>query len=209
MTGYTSRQGKVYTLQLEGWSNLLMRGKRGLPMHNHPFTLVRARLLDAQGQALFPRPLWLIVLGERRSQLSLLDTWQAYEQRVDLQHFFRFGKQKLLVAAYQTPLVEPEENWWQLVQLAYVQLFLARDLAEVMPRPWEKSLVKAVQSEIASPAMVLRTFDRIISQFGTPAQAPKPRGKSPGRATGANPGPRKRQPVIKKGKTGQKVPIAA
>ena len=178
-------------------------------MHNHPFTLVRARLLDAQGQSVFQRPLWLIVLGERRHELSLLDTWHAYEQRVDMEHFFRFGKQKLLVAAYQTPLVEHEENWWQLVQLAYVQLFLARDLAEVMPRPWEKSLVKAVQREIASPAMVLRAFGRIISQLGTPAQAPKPRGKSPGRAKGEKPGPRKRQPVIKKGKTGQKLPAAA
>lgn len=206
MTSYTSRRGKLHTLHLEGWSNLLMRGKRGLPMHNHPFTLVRARLLDAEGRSVFQRPLWLIALGERRHELSLLDTWNSYEQRVDMEHFFRFGKQKLLLVDYQTPLVEHEENWWQLVQIAYVQLFLARDLAEVMPRPWEKSLVKAVQSEIASPAMALRAFGRIISQIGTPAQAPKPRGKSPGRTAGEKPGPRKRHPVIKKG---QKVPIAA
>jgi len=206
MTSYTNRRGKLYTLHLEGWSNLLMRGKRGLPMHYHPFTLVRARLLDAQGRSVFQRPLWLIALGERRHELSLLDTWNSYEQRVDMEHFFRFGKQKLLLADYQTPLVEHEENWWQLVQIAYVHLFLARDLAEAMPRPWEKSLVKAVQSEIASPAMALRTFGRIISQIGTPAQAPKLRGKSPGRTPGEKPGPRKRHPVIKKG---QKVPIAA
>ncbi len=206
---YTSRRGNSYTLHLEGWHNLLMRGKRNLPMHKHPFTLVRARLLDADGQPVFKRPLWLIVLGERRHQLSLLDIWNSYEQRVDMEHFFRFGKQKLLLADYQTPVVEHEENWWQLGQLAYIQLYLARDLAETLPRPWEKGLFKTIQNVVASPAMVLRAFERIISQIGTPAKSPKPRGKSPGRVKGQKPGPRKRHPVIKKGKKGQKLPASA
>jgi hypothetical protein len=209
ITTYTTRRGKTYTLHLEGWHDLLMRGKRDLPMHKHPFTLVRARLLDDEGQPVFKRPLWLMALGERRHELSLLDMWDAYEQRVDLEHFFRFGKQKLLLDDYQTPVVEHEENWWQLVQLAYMQLYLARDLAEALPRPWEKHLLKAAQSAIASPAIVLRAFARIISQIGTPAKAPKPRGKSPGRAKGQKPGLRKRQPVIKKAKTGRKSSAAA
>lgn len=206
---YTSRRGKRYTLHLEGWHNLLMRGKRNLPMHQHPFTLVRARLLDAEGKPVFKRPLWLIALGQRRHQLSLSDLWYSYEQRVDLEHFFRFGKQKLLLAAYQTPVVEHQENWWQIVQVAYIQLYLARDLAETLPRPWETALFKAAQSALTSPALVLRTFDRIISQIGTPAKPPKPRGNSPGRAKGQKPGPRQRHPVIKKDKKGQKSPVAA
>ena len=208
-TDYTSRRGNRYTLHLEGWHNLLMRGKRGVPMHQHPFTLVRARLLDAEGKSVFKRPLWLIALGERRHQLSLFDLWHSYEQRVDMEHFFRFGKQKLLLVDYQTPIAEHEENWWQIVQLAYLQLYLARDLAEALPRPWEKGLFKAVQDVVASPAMVLRAFERIISQIGTPAKPPKPRGKSSGRAMGKKPGLRKRHPVIKKAKPGQKSPAAA
>lgn len=209
ITSYTSRRGKSYSLHLEGWHNLLMRGKRNLPMHKHPFTLVRARLLDTAGKPVYTRPLWLIVLGERRDELSLLDNWNSYEQRVDMEHFFRFGKQKLLLDDYQTPIVEHEENWWQIAQLAYVQLYLARDLAEMLPRPWEKGLFKAVQSVVASPAMVLRAFERIISQIGTPAKSPKPRGKSPGRAKGQKPELRKRHPVIRKGKKEQKSPAAA
>ena len=209
LTDYTSRSGKSYTLHLEGWHNRLMRGKRNLPMHKYPFTLVRARLLDAEGNPVFKRPLWLIARGEQRHKLSLFDIWNSYEQRVDMEHFFRFGKQKLLLADYQTPIVEHEENWWQLVQLAYIQLSLARDLAEVLLRPWEKGLLKTVQSAVPSPAMVLRAFERIISQIGTPAQSPKPRGKSSGRAQGEKPGPRKRHPVIKKAKKGQILPVAA
>ncbi len=209
ITDYTSRRGKRYTLHLEGWHDLLMRGKQGMPMHQHPFTLVRARLLNEEGKPVFKRPMWLIVLGEQRYELSLLDTWNSYEQRVDMEHFFRFGKQRLLLNDYQTSVGQHQENWWQIAQLAYVQLYLARDLAEMLPRPWEKHLLKTAQSNIASPSMVLRAFERIISAIGTPAKTPKPRGKSPGRAKGEKPGLRKRHPVIKKAKPGQKLPAAA
>lgn len=204
-TTHTSRRGRTGTVRIEAWDPLLMRGKQDYPMHQHPFTLVRIRMLDAAGRPAFKRTIWLVVVGKRRHELSLLQVYQAYRQRYDLEHFFRFGKQRLLLASYQTPDVEHEENWGQLVQLAYVQLWLARSVAETMPQPWERYLPKP-QSGVASPSTVQRDFGRIIRRIGTPAAAPKPRGNSPGRAKGVRPQPRKRYPVVKKGK---KVPIAA
>ena len=202
-TTFTNRKGRVYRVQLEGWHDLLMRGKEGLPMHKHPFTLIRARVLDEEGNPVFKRTLWLIVIGERRHELSLVEAWEAYGQRYDVEHYFRFGKQRLLMASYQTPDVEHEENWMQIVALAYMQLWLARDLAEALPRPWERYLPEA-KSETASPSTVQRDFGRIIRQIGTPAEPPKPRGKSPGRVKGERQQPRKRHPVIKKGKKASK-----
>jgi len=32
-------------------------------MHEHPFTLVRARVLDADGDPVFKRDMWLITIG--------------------------------------------------------------------------------------------------------------------------------------------------
>ena len=142
--------------------------------------------------------MWLLALGPRREELSLHDIWQAYRQRFDLEHFFRFGKQRLLMNAYQTPDVDYEENWWQIVCLAYTQLWLARSQAETLLRPWERYLPQP-EAGITSPAQVQRDFGRIIGQIGTPAQAPKPRGYSPGRRQGDQPEGRPRQPVIKKG----------
>ena len=142
--------------------------------------------------------MWLLVSGERREELALIAIWQAYRQRVDLEHFFRFGKQRLLMNAYQTPNVDYEENWWQLIALAYTQLWLARSLVDALPRPWERYLPRP-EGQIAAPARVQRDFGRIIQQLGTPAQAPKPRGIPPGRAPGYQPARRTRQPVIKKG----------
>jgi hypothetical protein len=117
-TTFTSRQGQLYTVQLQGWSSMRVRGAQGVAMHPHPFTLVRARVLDAAGQPIHQRAMWLLVIGARRAELSLVDIWDAYRQRYDLEHFFRFGKQRLLLTACQTPDDRREENWWQIVQLA-------------------------------------------------------------------------------------------
>jgi hypothetical protein len=82
-----------------------------------------------------------------------------------------------------------------IVALADTQLWLARHVAESLPLPWERYLPEA-ESKTASPSTVQRDFGRIIRQIGTPAQPPKPRGKSPGRAKGEQPPPRKYHPVV-------------
>jgi len=196
-TTYTGQRGRTFTVHLEGWYNLLMCGTKDLPMHPHPFTVLRVRVLDEQGQLISPRPMWLIVFGARRHELSLLDAWQAYSQRYDIEHFFRFGKQRLLTTAFQTPVTEHEENWWQIGQLAYVQLWLGRSSSSALPRPWERYLPSTPEAD-ATPSAVQRDWERVTRQIGTPAAAPKPRGKSAGRAKGARPPRRQRCPVIKK-----------
>jgi hypothetical protein len=197
-TTLTTRKGRTYRVLLEGWHDMLMRGKKNLPMHQHPFTLIRVQVLDERGCPVFKHTMWLIAIGERCNELSLVEAWKVYNQRYDEEHYFRFGKQRLLMASYQTPDVEHEENWMQIVALADGQLWLARDLAQSLPRPWERYLPKA-EGKTASPSTVQRDFGRIIRQIGTPAEPPKPRGKSPGRAKGEQQQSRKRHPVIKKG----------
>jgi hypothetical protein len=131
--------------------------------------------------------------------LSLSDIYHAYVQRFDLEHFFRFGKQKLLLADFQTPATDREEKWWQLVHLAYAQLWMARHVAHGLPRPWERSL-PTMRSRRISPTLVQRDFARIIRQLGTPAQPPKRRGYSPGRRKGTKLTPRPRLKVVVKGR---------
>ena len=174
---YTTRRGRPLTVEIKAWRNLLMRGTRQYPMHDHPFTLIRMEVTDAAGKPIFSRPLWLTVIGESRDQLSLRNVWEAYRQRYDVEHFFRFGKQKLLTIAYQTPVVSHEENWWQFTQLAYVQLWLARNLAISLPKPWERHLSSLKTGE-ASPSMVQRDFGRIIRTIEPTLEMPKRRGNT-------------------------------
>ncbi len=118
-TTFTSQRKVTYQVEIQAWHNLLMRGKKDIPMHQHSFTLVKIRWYNPLGEALFQKPLWLIVMGDRRVELTLLDIHQSYLQRYDLEHFFRFGKQKLLLDKFQTPDDKHEENWWRLVFLLF------------------------------------------------------------------------------------------
>ena len=204
-TSLTTHKGRTYRVELEAWDDKLMRGKKDLPMYQKPFTLIQVRVLAEDGQPVFKRPLWLIVMGERRQELSLVEAWEAYVRRYDVEHFFRFGKQRLLMASYQTPEVDHEENWLEIVSLAYMLLWLARELAEALPRPWEQYLPQR-DGQVASPSGVQRDFERIIREIGTPAQPPKPRGNSLGRTQGTRMPRRERHPVIKKS---QKIPEKA
>lgn len=197
----TSRRGNHYQVDIRAWHNMIMPGKVKpvrIRMHRYPFTLVRICMLDEGGKPRFKHPLWLLVVGPRRFDLSLEHIYQAYSQRSDLEHFFRFGKQKLLLADYQTPDLEREERWWHLAHLAYLHLWVAQDIAASSPRPWERNLTQHKVKKI-TPTLVQRDFERLISQFGSPAKAPKPRGKSPGRKKGFRLPPRTRHKVLKKG----------
>ena len=76
--------------------------------------LIQILVTDESGKQVWRRPMWLSVFGQLRHQLSAENSWQAYRQRYDLEHFLRFGFPKLLMTAFQTPEVDHEENWVQL-----------------------------------------------------------------------------------------------
>ena len=198
-TSYQTQKGRKIDVTLTAWHNLLMRGSKALPAHQCPFTLLRIVSMDAEGNTIF-KPMWLIVMGERRSEISDLQSVQSYRQRFDLEHTFRFKKQNLLLSDFETPDVAHEQNWVYLVMLAYVQLWAAHALAVALPRPWERNLQPDSEARI-SPSKVQQDWNRIISQLGTPAAAPKPRGKSPGRQLGQTQTARTRFSVVKKGKS--------
>ena len=95
-----------------------MRGGKNNPMHQCPFTLLRIESSDPSGKLVF-KPMWLIIIGERRGELSPLVAYQAYRQRFDLEHSFRFQKQNLLLTAFETSEIEHEQSWVQFVMLSY------------------------------------------------------------------------------------------
>lgn len=137
---WRSRSGKEYKVIIECWQDMLLRGSKDFRSSRHPVNLIRITVVDQQDKRVFKRPLWLSIFGERRREISLTDAYMNYIARYDIEHFFRFGKQKLLLDSYQTPEVAHEELWWRLCLLAYVQLYLARTLVPMLPQPWERYL---------------------------------------------------------------------
>lgn len=164
-------RGKRYQVDIKCWYDRIRRGTKTFKGYEHPFHLVQCVLTDAQtGQRIYQRPLWLAVCGQRRDNLPLDQVFQSYDQRYDLEHYFRFAKQHLLIDTFQTADVEHEQNWWQMAQLAYLQLYLARTEITALPHPWERydPQYQVVQKE-ASPSQIKKCFDLVLDQIGTPA----------------------------------------
>lgn len=163
-----------------------------------PFTLVKVTTYNADGQLRFKRPVWLIVSGHRR--LPAKQARKAYRRRPVGEHLFRFVKRHLLFEAAQMGSVEQDERWSTVVGLAYWNLYVNRDIVGRSVRPWERYKPIPPVGQPASPSQARRSFGRLLPELGTPASAPRPRGKSPGRAKGDRPQPRKRFKVVYKGK---------
>ena len=197
----TMPQGKRRTVVLKTWHDMLVRGHDDFRADEHPFTLIRVTILNSDGAEVYSKPLWLMAQGKHRCELSARQIFESYRQRSDIEHYFRFGKQRLLLDKSQTADTEHEENWWQIALLAYVQLYLAKEASQHLPHDWERYLPQHQRTDVLpSPSHVQRDFSRILDEIGTPAAAPQTRGIPPGRQKGERQKPRPEQAVIYKGK---------
>jgi hypothetical protein len=184
-------------VQLQAWSGLHSlppqhagRGTRG------PRPLVRGTLIRLEVDHLprptkTPEPLWFFWSAPTPPDLAVL--WQAYCARSSLEHPFRFFKQTLQWTTPQLRMPEAADRWTWLLLLAYVQLRLARDQVADIRLPWQPSLAP----DRRTPARVRRGFSSLLAHLGTPACAPKPCGRSPGRPTGKRSPPAQRFPAVK------------
>jgi hypothetical protein len=139
-----------------------------------------------------PQMLWLWWAGAGTPDLDLL--WRSYVRRFDLEHTLRFCKQSL---GWTTPRVrhpEQADRWTWLVIAAYTQLRLARPWVADRRLPWERPLAQGM----LTPCRVRRALSALLPLVGTPARAPKPCGRSPGRPKGSRSGHATRFPVLKK-----------
>jgi hypothetical protein len=156
----------------------------------HPMQLILVERLDAQGNCRTGKPVWLVWVGESMPPLDQI--WQLYCRRFGVDHWFRFAKQRLHWTLPNLSTAKQAERWSDLMPLLTWQLWLARDLVGDRPLPWQKP-----QTHL-TPGRVAQSMSALFTQLGTPAQVPKPRGKSPGWIKGQPRTPRVRAPIVKK-----------
>lgn len=140
-----------------------------------------------------PDPLWLGYL-EGHSAYPLQEVWSWFDYRWPIEPSIRFRKQYLCGTLPYFQESEACDRWMDLVDIAYWQVFLARQLVSDQPLPWQKA------QALLTPGRVLRRLGIIFAQIGTPAQPPQPRGKSSGWPTGRPRTRPKRYKVTKRGK---------
>ena len=160
-----------HPIEVAAWANLHYKQCRQLPV-----TVIRVIRHGATGKKRDPRVSWFV--------------WPTYRRRYSQEHGFRFEKQDLLWTAPRLHTPEQFQRWTDIVAAARNQLVLARDTVAAQRYPWE------AQTRSATPRQVRRAMNQILTQLGTPAQPPQPRGKSPGRRRGTKVKPAQRYAVV-------------
>jgi hypothetical protein len=186
------------TVTVQAWAGLHPK------QHRHPGhgsggprpivrgTVIRVAVERIPAKTRPPKVLWLWWAGPGELDLDL--AWRAYTRRFDLEHTIRFAKQTL---GWTTPRLRhpaQAERWTWLVVAGYTQLRLARTVVADQRLPWERPRPPGQ----LSPYRVRRGVSRLLCALGSPAAAPKPAGRSPGRPKASRRGPAARHPAIKK-----------
>jgi len=186
-------------VRVRAWSGLHPKTRRAAERYGSGSAAVRGTVILVEVERLpsgerrrQPKKLWLWWQGEGEPDLNLL--WRSYCRRFSVEHAIRFVKERLGWVRPKVRHPEQADRWTCLILAAYAQLLLAREVVADRRLPWEKPLA----AEKLTPYRVLRSFVTLMPVLGTPAAAPKPRGRSPGRPKGSLSGPAKRYPAIKK-----------
>jgi len=182
---------KGHAVEVTWWTGLHLPKARHLEV-----TVIRVLRHQATDRPRDPRESWFLWDGS--ADVCLPEMALGYRRRYSQEHGYRFEKQGLLWTQPRLRTPEQFERWSQVVAIVHNHLVLARPQVQAELRPWETS------QRPASPQQVRRAITKIVAQLGTPAQPPKPRGKSPGRQKGARVRPAPRYPVVYKSKPGPK-----
>lgn len=186
----TDDQGQALTVRC--WGQLHLKVCRDVPI-----TAICLTRAGAAGTKRDPRDTWFWWLGGQPLP-PLAELARLYPRRFGVEHGYKFDKGDLLWTAPHLRTPEQMERWTAVVSAVHNEIGLARDLVQAQRLPWD------APTRPLTPRQVRRGLGRIIAQVGTPAAAPRRRGKSPGRPRGAIISPAPRCPVIRKDPSGRR-----
>jgi hypothetical protein len=167
-------------VRIDVWTDLHVAGAPEVPLR-----VVRVQAERLPHARRPPQTLWLAWIGgPLPADLSAL--WRWYMRRFTVEHAFRFFKQTLGWTTARPRAPAAADRWSWLIAAACWQLWLARPLVSEVRLPWER---RRRSGAMTTPGQLHRQFTGILIRMGTPARAPHPRGKSPGRQPGQRPPP--------------------
>ena len=206
--------GRELRVRLRRWNDKMWRSKQGHNMHNKPFDVLVVEITDAaSGNPVFENPIWFSLHGVRKDEVSAETAYEGYRHRYGIEPAFRFEKQQLMLEKYQPLNVQRFDNWLFIVLLSFWLLFTASDEVQYVPKKWQKyplGAAEKVREQTArwTPARTKAAATALFCTFDpTPFLPQKCKKVPPGRQKGDVQVPRKRYPIVKKGKKKEKIKI--
>jgi len=175
------------------WGQVRLRAWSGLHAKQDAdteFTVLQAAVHCQRDKR--PDPIWLGFIGA--APYTIQDVWLWFDHRWSIEPSIRFRKRRLYWTLPAFQASERCDHWTRLTELAYWQLFLAREMVRDRPLPWQKAQTKL------TPGRVLQSMAPLFAQLGSPTCPVKRRGKSPGWTKGRKRSPPPRYKVVKRGK---------
>jgi hypothetical protein len=204
-----TKKGRHLTVHLWRWNSIMIRSKDGNNMKDKPFDLIAVRVLDAQTQErLFSQDMFIALNGKQKTDVTTEQGYDSYRHRYDIEPYFRFAKQKLMLQELQTPDVEHFDNWLLTVSFATWLLYAASTETRFRPRKWEKYLPESKQAKTAqqlSIAQARKSAQDLFLTFDQEPFKPKKSKKGKGRQKGDKQTPRIRYRVLKKSTKASKI----
>jgi DDE superfamily endonuclease len=178
--------GKV---RLERWQDLHEIRSRDVP-----YDVLRASIHLEYKRP--PQALWLVWQAPptipTEIRLNAETLWRAYIARWPVESGIQFRKETLNWTLPRFQSKETCDRWTELIAIATWIIFLARNIVEDTPLPWQK------RQRRLTPQRVQQSLRPIFALIGSPARPPKQRGKPPGWRKGRHRTPKASHPVVKK-----------
>jgi hypothetical protein len=152
------------TVTLRAWANLHDRTAA-----DQPFGVVRATVHEERATP--PEALWLSWHGPPQPAERV---WRAYGARWTVEPSIAVRKQQLHWTQPAVQTLGAMQIWTVLVSLAIWMLWLGRELVADCRLPWQR------EQTAKTPGRVAAGWAALFAELGTPARAPRRRGKAPG-----------------------------
>ena len=186
-------------IEARGWQDVRQKGWAAQPL-----TLYQVMEYRADGQARYKRPLWLLFVAGQSVKVAApvvaaptpRQAEAIYDERFSIEHAIRFSKQELGLVSGQFNSVAAEgreQTWVELVATVYWLLWALRAVADEHKATWPAWW----RSRKLTPGAMRRLAAGLFLGLEWRKPEVKPRGKSPGRATGATQEPRTRFKVYR------------
>jgi hypothetical protein len=143
--------------------------------------------VKAPGTRRKPKVLWLGWVGAEPPERW----WSLYARRYPIDHWYRFAKRRLHWTLPMLSTPEQCQRWSDLMPLMTWELWLARPIAEDCRLPWQRA-----QTQL-TPGRVCQAWQGILARIGTPTEACRSRGRSPGWPKGRPRKPREAFPLVR------------
>lgn len=200
-----TRKNRQLATTLRRYNNLMLRSRQGVNMKTKLFDVLVVEVRDAKtNQRVFQRDMFVAISGKRKHEITTLQAFADYHQRLDIESTFRVEKQNLLLQKYQTPKRENFENWLLVIQLALWLLWESSAEVQATPKKWQKyyddRVRKSRKSQRLTLTQTIKAAAGLFCTFDLTAFAPQKCKKGKGRLQGQTQIMRKRYHVVRKSK---------